>query len=111
MFTLLSLFCASSFLGYGISCLVTSHMVREFERYGLSKFRLLTGIVQLPGGLGLLAGFRFPLLGALAAGGLALQMLLGLGVRMKIRDPFFRCLAALLYFALNAWLLARFLSQ
>lgn len=111
MFILISLFCALSFLGYGISCLASSHMVREFERYGLSRFRRLTGILQFAGGLGLLAGFQFPLLGAFAAGGLALQMLLGFGVRLKIRDPFLRCLPAFLYFALNAYLLAQFLSQ
>ena len=40
----------------------------------------------------------------LAAAGLALLMLLGVGVRIKIRDSFLQTLPALGYLALNAYL-------
>lgn len=108
MFVALNLFCAISFIGYGFACLTTEYMVREFERYGLPRYRRLTGILQLLAAAGLLAGFKVPLIGALAAGGLAIQMLVGFGVRLKIRDSLPRCIPALAYLALSAWLCARF---
>ena len=111
MFLILNLFCALSFIGYGASCLVAAHMVREFERFGLPHFRKLTGILQLLGAVGLLIGLQFPTIGALAAGGLALQMLAGFGVRLKIRDPFLRSIPAFAYLLINAWLCVQFLEQ
>ena len=111
MFLVLNLFCALSFIGYGASCLAASHMVREFERFGLPNYRKLTGILQLLGASGLLIGFRFPTIGALAAGGLALQMLIGFGVRLKIRDHFLRGIPAFAYLLINAWLCVEFLER
>lgn len=111
MFPILNLFCALSFIVYGASCLAAAHMVREFERFGLPNYRKLTGILQLLGAVGLLIGFRFPTIGALAAGGLTLQMLIGFGVRLKIRDQFLHCLPAFVYLLINAWLCVQFLEQ
>lgn len=111
MFIILNLICAISFIGYGASCLVAAHMVREFERFGLPHYRKLTGILQLVGAVGLLIGFQFPTIGALAAGGLALQMLAGFGVRLKIRDHFMSCIPAFAYLLINAWLCVQFLGQ
>lgn len=98
-----------SFMAYGASCLTTGHMVREFERYGLPQYRQLTGILQLLGAIGLLAGLWLPLIGAVAAGGLALQMLVGFGVRLKIRDPFLLCIPAFAYLVINTWLCVQFI--
>jgi len=109
MFPFLNLFCALSFVGYGLSCLTTERMAREFERYGLTKFRVTTGVLQLLGAAGLLIGFLVPLAGALASGGLATQMLLGFGVRLKIRDRFIQYLPALAYLVISAWLFTQFL--
>ncbi len=111
MFVTLNLFCALSFIGYGVSCLTTGHMVREFERYGLPRYRKLNGVLQVLGATGLLIGFQVPLIGALAAGGLALQMLLGFGVRLKIRDSFSRSVPALAYLGISAWLCTQFLGR
>ena len=111
MFPATLLFCVVSFLGYGLSCLLTARMNREFERYGLVRFRVLTGLLQIAGALGLLGGLRFPLIGATAAGGLTLLMLLGFGVRLKIRDGIARSLPALLYLIVSAWLCAKFLAS
>ena len=109
MVFVLHLFCAVSFIGYGVSCLASGHMAREFERYGLARYRVLTGALQLMGAVGLLAGFHFPLIGALAAGGLALQMLLGFCLRLKIGDRFLLAVPALANMVLCVWLCARFL--
>lgn len=99
---LLTLFSAFSFLVYGITCLSTAHMRREFARYGLAKWRTLTGGLQLTGAFGLVVGFRVPEVGCLAAGGLAALMILGFLVRLRIRDGWLRASPALFYFLLNA---------
>lgn len=109
MVFVLHLFCAVSFIGYGVSCLASDRMAREFERFRLARYRVLTGALQLMGAVGLLAGFHFPLIGTLAAGGLALQMLVGFCVRLKIGDRFLLAVPALVYMVLCAWLCARFL--
>ena len=64
-----------SFLIYAIGALTMKSMKLEFERYGLAKFRVLIGCLQLAAVIGLLIGNRFPIVGFLASGGLTLQML------------------------------------
>jgi len=100
----ITLLSALSFLAYGIGCFTSRHLQREFVRFGLSPLRKLIGLLQICGSLGLLAGFRFPLLGQTAAGGLALMMLLAILVRIKIRDNFLKTTPAILYFAVNGYL-------
>jgi hypothetical protein len=79
-------------------------MQREYVRYGVSRFRPLVGSLQIAGGLGLLAGFAAPLLGQLAAVGLALLMFLGALLRRRIKDSLVQTLPAIFYLALNAYL-------
>lgn len=76
----------------------------EFARYGLSNQRYFVGILQMAGGCGLLVGNYLPWIGQLAAGGLTLLMLLGVGVRIKIKDTFIQTTPALAYFVLNLYL-------
>ena len=97
------LICALSFFIYGWCCLYTKGMVAEFKRYRLSHFRRLTGMLQLLGATGLLAGLFIPWVGGMAAAGLSLQMACGLGVRIKIRDTFLQCLPATFYMLLCGW--------
>lgn len=97
-------FSALSFLGYGMSCLFTRHMQGEFERFGLAPYRTFVGLTQVLGAIGLLVGLGAPVIGLLASGGLALQMLLGVGVRLFIRDSLLQTLPAFLYLVLNAFL-------
>lgn len=100
----LILFSALSFLGYGSACFMSSHMKREFERYRLGSQRMLVGGLQLLAGIGLLAGLSQPWMGRAASAGLALMMLVAVGVRMKIKDTLPQTLPALVYLALNAYL-------
>lgn len=102
--TAITLFSAISFLAYGTGCFTSRHLQKEFVRFGLSPLRQLIGFLQICGALGLLAGFRFPLLGQTAAGGLAVMMLLAILIRIKIRDDFLRTTPAILYFAVNGYL-------
>ena len=100
----ITLFSAISFLAYGAGCFTSRHLQREFVRFGLSSLRNLIGLLQICGALGLLAGFRFPLLGQTAAGGLALMMLLAIVIRIKIHDGFLKTTPAILYFLVNGYL-------
>jgi hypothetical protein len=96
-----------AFLFFGITCLCTRHMVEEFERYGLARARVLTGVLQLAGALGLLVGRVWPWLVVPAATGLSLLMLLGVLTRMRIRDPFLHMTPALVLLLLNAFIAYR----
>jgi hypothetical protein len=93
--------CGITFIFYGLLCLFTDHMKIEFQRYGLSKFRRLTGILELLGGTGLLLGQYYSSLLNLSAAGLALLMLLGVMVRLKTRDPMIEILPAFILLMLN----------
>jgi len=95
-----------SFLSYGALCLWTQRMAQEFERFGLARLRTLTGALELIGALGLIAGYFVPVVTVVAAGGLALLMLLGVGVRIRVGDSMIAMLPALLLFAMNAFLCA-----
>lgn len=98
--TLVQALCALSFLGYGFGCLVSKHMLAEFQRYGIPQFRALTGALQILAAIGLLVGFWSPLVGSLAAGGLALQMACGLAVRFRTGDHWLKCIPATAYMLL-----------
>ena len=101
---LIQIFCLFSFCLYGFRCALTAHMATEFARYGIPQFRVLTGILQLVAAFGLLVGFFYPWIGALAAGGLSLQMACGLIVRIRIKDSIIQCVPAMFYLLLCAWL-------
>lgn len=95
---------AVSFLGYGGACFFSTYMKQEFDRYRLGSLRMLIGGLQLGAVIGLLAGLSQPWMGRAAAGGLALMMLVAVGVRIKIQDSLLRTIPALFYLALNAYL-------
>jgi hypothetical protein len=86
-------------------------MVSEFERYGAPKFRILIGILEVLGGVGLLGGYLVPAVRLLSVGGLALLMFCGCVLRLKIRDSVLQILPALTLMILNLWVLFRLLSH
>ena len=85
-------------------------MVSEFVRFGVPEFRRLTGALEVAAAAGLGLGLIAPVLGVIASGGLALLMLLALGVRWKIRDSAVQTTPAFLYMLLNVYLLSVFLK-
>ena len=103
---ILTLFVAFCFTGYGITCLFSEKMVKEFQRFGLTNLqRKLTGVLQILGSLGLVIGYFFyPLLALFAATGLSLQMLLGFAVRIKNKDGFYDSSPSFVFMVLNAYL-------
>jgi hypothetical protein len=94
------------FLFYGLLCLFADGMVEEFERYGLSRFRRLTGALEVLGAVGLAAGYVRPALWVVSGAGLALLMLLGLAVRVRVRDPVVEMIPAAFLLLVNAFIAA-----
>ena len=95
---------ACSFLFYGMNCLLSVRMVREFQRYGLASKRKLTAILQLSGAVGLSSGLWLPIIGLSAAAGLSALMLLGFGVRVKIKDSLLESFPSFFFMVLNIYL-------
>ncbi len=79
-------------------------MKQEFLRYRLASQRIMVGALQWFAGIGLLAGMSQPWMGQLAAGGLALMMLIAIIVRIKIKDSLLQTIPAVFYLALNTYL-------
>ena len=74
------------FLYYGLGCLFSDSMVAEFRRFGLDRFRRLTGGLEVLGALALLVGYVVPVLVPVASSGLTVLMLLGIATRIRVRD-------------------------
>lgn len=83
---LLSLASAAAFFFYGYETLFAVPPRGEYERYGMPRVRVFVGAMQVLGAAGLLIGLAVSVIGALAAAGLTLMMLLGLLVRYRIHD-------------------------
>ena len=76
-------------------------MLAEFKRYGLNKYRRLTGSLQILGALALLGGlFYLPFI-VMGSAGLSILMFMGLAVRIHLRDSFIQSTPALFYAVLN----------
>jgi len=62
--------------------------VENFRHFGYPQwFRVVTGSLEVLGGLGLLIGIRLPWLAALASAGLTLVMLGAILTHLRIREP------------------------
>lgn len=93
-----------AFAIYGTMALLSDRMVAEFDRFGMARLRVLTATLQIVGSLGVLAGhFVRPIL-LLSAGGFAMMMLLAILVRVKIRDPIYTMVPALVLMLLNLFI-------
>ena len=95
-----------AFLGYGVACVMGRSMVGEFERFGLARFRVLTGVLEVLGALGLLVSYAIPVLLPLSAGGLALLMFLGVLTRLRVRDSIAQTTPAFVLMVTNGVLAA-----
>ena len=107
------LVCASglTFLIYGGLCLASMSMVEDFQRFGLERLRLLTGFLEVLGGAGLLVGLKWPPALSLSSAGLALLMLIGFGVRVKMHDSIVQSLPSLALMLVNGYILIRSLPR
>jgi hypothetical protein len=83
---------------------MSKKMVLEFERYGLRQFRILTGVLQILGSLGLVIGFFQPLFTLISSLGLAVLMFLGIITRIRIRDSLLQTAPAFVFFSVNLYI-------
>jgi len=80
-------------------------MKTEFVRYGLREQRHLVGVLQLIGAIGLMLGYFYsPIFCFFSALGLCVLMILGFGVRLKIRDSFIQSAPSFLYALINGYI-------
>jgi len=79
-------------------------MKAEFKRFGLEKFGKITAIFELLGAIGLLVGLVLNLVLLISSSALALLMLVGIIVRIKVKDRFLVLLPALIFMILNSWI-------
>ena len=93
-----------SFFGYGVSYFTSTHMKDEFKRFGLEKLGLLTIVLELLGAIGLIVGLKFNPILVIASLGLALLMLIGLIVRIRLKDNIWISLPAFFYMSLNTYI-------
>lgn len=109
IFQLVAILNALFFLFYGFQSLNSHILIEEFKRFGMTdKMRQLTGILQIIGSAGLLAGLYYTVIGLLAAGGLTAMMFIAFIVRLKIKDSLAQLLPSFIFMLVNAWLTIAF---
>lgn len=97
----MSILSGVSFIFFGLACFFSNVFINEFYRYGLSEYRTIVGFFQLLGGIGSIIGVFDKRILTISSLGLAVMMLLGIGVRLKINDTFIQTLPALTYLMVN----------
>ena len=107
---LVLIFSSASFLFYGISYFISKKMKSEFKRFGLEKFGIITAILEIMGGVGLVIGLKFNSILVISSGGLGLLMFLGILVRIKVKDSILITIPALFYMLLNLYILYKNIS-
>jgi uncharacterized membrane protein YphA (DoxX/SURF4 family) len=104
----LSCLSGAAFVIYGILCFSSTSMANDFHRFGMDDLRVLTGILELLGGTGLLIGLKWPPALWISAAGLALLMLIAFLIRMRMHDgvavsaPSFTLMVLNLYIAIRS---------
>ncbi len=99
-----------AFVGYGVMCLTSASMQAEFARFGLERFRVLTGILEVLAGVGLLVGLKWPPALWVSAGGVALLMTGVVVMRVSHGDRLSEIAPALILLVINAYVLWRALA-
>jgi len=103
--TLLVIASSLAFVAYGAHCLRSESMRGEFARYGLENLRVLTGVLEILAGAGLLVGLWWPFALQFSSGGLALLMLFALLARIRVGDSIRASLPASVLLVINVLIL------
>ena len=93
-----------SFFGYVLSYFISPHMKSEFKRFNLERLGLIIILFQFLGATGLLVGLVYHPILIISSLGLFLQMLLGLIVRIKLKDDLWISLPAFFFMILNGYI-------
>ena len=79
-------------------------MKKEFERFGLEKIGLFTIALEFMGAAGLVVGLIYNPILVISSLGLALLMLIGLIVRISLKDSIRISLPAFFFMGLNSYI-------
>lgn len=93
-----------AFLFYGITCVSSLSMVKDFERFGMPWLRVPTGALEVLGGAGLLIGLKWQPALWISSAGLALMMFVAFGVRLWMRDSVSASLPSLTLALVNSYI-------
>ena len=104
-------FSGLSFLIFGYLCFFSNYFKNEFIRYGIPNYRKTTGFFQSLGGASLIVGIFIDELGVIASLGLTILMILGVIVRLRIKDGLLKTMPAIFYTFLNALIFYLFLND
>ena len=102
--TICALISSLSFFAYAFSYFNAPHMKNEFKRFGLEKIGLTTIFLEITGALGLLIGLKFYFILMISSLGLALLMLVGLIVRIRLKDSIWISFPAFFFMVLNTYI-------
>jgi len=102
--TICILISSLSFFAYAFSYFKAPHMKDEFKRFGLEKIGLTITLLEILGALGLLVGLKIYFVLIISSFGLALLMLAGIIIRIKVKDGIWITLPAFFYMVLNAYI-------
>jgi len=102
--TICILISSLSFFAYAFSYFKAPHMKDEFKRFGLEKIGLTITLLEVLGALGLLVGLKIYFVLIISSFGLALLMLAGIIIRIKVKDGIWITLPAFFYMVLNAYI-------
>lgn len=108
LLTLLGLISAGAFYYYGFACWFSVPLRLEYLRYGVPHLRVILGTLQVLGSTGILVGFAFAPIGAGAAAGLSLMMVIGVAFRRQLGDSFRLMIPATILAVLNGLLVLLF---
>lgn len=111
LLVLLAIVSALAFCYYGFETLFAQRTRREFERYGMPGMRVFVGSMQLLGAAGVMVGLVVAPVGAAAAAGLTVMMLLGLAARRRVHDVPRLMVPAGTLAVLNGVLVALFVAE
>lgn len=102
--TICILISSLSFFAYAFSYFKAPHMKDEFKRFGLEKLGLTITLLEIIGALGLLVGLKIYFVLIISSFGLALLMLAGIIIRIKVKDGIWVTLPAFFYMVLNTYI-------
>jgi putative oxidoreductase len=99
----LQILLALMFLMAGFSKFKDKRQVEAFEHYGYPQwFRIVTGIVELVGAIGMIVGIWYPMVAHLAGVWLGITMLVAVITHIRAKDPAKMVLFPAILFVLNA---------
>ena len=77
------------FLLFGVTKFISKKMVEGFDHFGLPQWlRVVTGVLEILGAIGLIVGIWSPAIATLASVGLAIIMFFATLTHLCARDPF-----------------------